>query len=134
MRTERFTEPVRPWSAAIRFPGGWSLRRHTSINSAKPTSRKCRTDAVIAAVHDQVAAGLDVITDGEQTRYDFNLSFYGRLEGIHDYCQFRRAASGRRRTISGENTRSPERSARRTAWERWKSSSACRRSRRPARC
>ena len=41
-----------------------------------------RTDAVIAAVHDQVRAGLDVITDGEQTRYDFNLSFYGRLEGI----------------------------------------------------
>jgi 5-methyltetrahydropteroyltriglutamate--homocysteine methyltransferase len=41
-----------------------------------------RTDAVIVAVHDQVAAGLDVITDGEQTRYDFNLSFYGRLEGI----------------------------------------------------
>src|SRR5581483_5737837 len=39
-------------------------------------------DAVIAAVHDQVAAGLDVITDGEQTRLDFNLSFYGYLEGI----------------------------------------------------
>lgn len=39
-------------------------------------------DAVIAAVHDQVAAGLDVITDGEQTRFDFNLSFYGFLEGI----------------------------------------------------
>jgi 5-methyltetrahydropteroyltriglutamate--homocysteine methyltransferase len=37
---------------------------------------------VIAAVHDQVAAGLDVITDGEQTRLDFNLSFYGHLEGI----------------------------------------------------
>jgi len=41
-----------------------------------------RTDAVIASVHDQLAAGLDVITDGEQTRYDFNLSFYGRLEGL----------------------------------------------------
>jgi 5-methyltetrahydropteroyltriglutamate--homocysteine methyltransferase len=39
-------------------------------------------DAVIAAVRDQVAAGLDVITDGEQTRLDFNLSFYGYLEGI----------------------------------------------------
>ena len=33
-------------------------------------------DAVVAAIHDQVAAGLDVITDGEQTRLDFNLSFY----------------------------------------------------------
>jgi 5-methyltetrahydropteroyltriglutamate--homocysteine methyltransferase len=39
-------------------------------------------DAVIAALHDQLAAGLDVVTDGEQTRLDFNLSFYGYLEGI----------------------------------------------------
>jgi 5-methyltetrahydropteroyltriglutamate--homocysteine methyltransferase len=39
-------------------------------------------DAVIAAIHDQCAAGLDVITDGEQTRLDFNLSFYGYIEGI----------------------------------------------------
>jgi 5-methyltetrahydropteroyltriglutamate--homocysteine methyltransferase len=39
-------------------------------------------DAVVAAIHDQVAAGLDVITDGEQTRLDFNLSFYGYIEGI----------------------------------------------------
>lgn len=39
-------------------------------------------DAVIAAIHDQVEAGLDVITDGEQTRLDFNLSFYGYLQGI----------------------------------------------------
>jgi 5-methyltetrahydropteroyltriglutamate--homocysteine methyltransferase len=39
-------------------------------------------DAVICALHDQIAAGLDVVTDGEQTRLDFNLSFYGHLEGI----------------------------------------------------
>src|SRR2546422_3686992 len=39
-------------------------------------------DAVIAAIHDQMAAGLDVITDGEQTRLDFNLSFYGYLDGL----------------------------------------------------
>jgi 5-methyltetrahydropteroyltriglutamate--homocysteine methyltransferase len=39
-------------------------------------------DAVTASVHDQVAAGLDVISDGEQTRLDFNLSFYGFLTGI----------------------------------------------------
>ena len=39
-------------------------------------------DAVIAVIHDQVSAGLDVITDGEQTRLDFNLSFYGYIEGI----------------------------------------------------
>ncbi len=41
-------------------------------------------DAVIAAIHDQVTAGLDVITDGEQTRLDFNLSFYGYLKGIRE--------------------------------------------------
>ncbi|MEY2835634.1 MAG: hypothetical protein RLZZ557_1296 [Bacteroidota bacterium] len=39
-------------------------------------------DAVIAAIHDQVVSGLDVITDGEQTRFDFNLSFYGFIKGI----------------------------------------------------
>ena len=41
-------------------------------------------DAVIAAIHDQVTAGLDVITDGEQTRLDFNLSFYGYINGIQN--------------------------------------------------
>jgi len=39
-------------------------------------------DAVATAVRDQLEAGLDVITDGEQTRLDFNLSFYGFIEGI----------------------------------------------------
>lgn len=39
-------------------------------------------DAVVAAIHDQVATGLDVISDGEQTRLDFNLSFYGFIKGI----------------------------------------------------
>jgi 5-methyltetrahydropteroyltriglutamate--homocysteine methyltransferase len=39
-------------------------------------------DAVSIAIRDQLDAGLDVITDGEQTRLDFNLSFYGFIEGI----------------------------------------------------
>ena len=39
-------------------------------------------DAVAIAVKDQLDAGLDVVTDGEQTRLDFNLSFYGFIEGI----------------------------------------------------
>jgi len=39
-------------------------------------------DATRIAIADQVAAGLDTITDGEQTRLDFNLSFYGHIEGI----------------------------------------------------
>lgn len=36
----------------------------------------------MVAICDQLRAGLDVITDGEQTRFDFNLSFYGFIEGI----------------------------------------------------
>src|SRR5256885_17063418 len=39
-------------------------------------------DAVTVALRDQMEAGLDVVTDGEQTRLDFNLSFYGFLEGL----------------------------------------------------
>jgi len=39
-------------------------------------------DAVRIAIQDQIDAGLDVITDGEQTRLDFNLSFYGFIAGI----------------------------------------------------
>lgn len=39
-------------------------------------------DAVTIALRDQIDAGLDVLTDGEQTRLDFNLSFYGFIEGI----------------------------------------------------
>lgn len=41
-------------------------------------------DAVTVAIQDQIRAGLDVITDGEQTRLDFNLSFYGFIEGIRN--------------------------------------------------
>ena len=43
---------------------------------------EAQRDAVVAAVHDQVAAGLDVISDGEQSRFDFNLSFYAYLDGL----------------------------------------------------
>ena len=57
-------------------------------------------DAVGAALHDQMAAGLDVVTDGEQTRLDFNLSFYGHLEGLD-----REAASPRRFGPAGHDQR-----------------------------
>lgn len=65
-------------------------------------------DAVIAAIHDQVSAGLDVITDGEQTRLDFNLSFYGFIKGIEnnetETRKFGPAAHDQRgkNTITGE--------------------------------
>ncbi len=45
--------------------------------------RELQDDAVVAALHDQFEAGLDVVTDGEQTRFDFNLSFYGYLTGVN---------------------------------------------------
>ena len=49
-------------------------------------------DAVTVAVHDQIAAGLDVITDGEQTRLDFNLSVlwlsYGHRRGVRAGAAF----------------------------------------------
>lgn len=64
------------------FPGWLEFASSHLEQFGEADIEEMRNDAVIMAVHDQVAAGLDVITDGEQTRYDFNLSFYGRLEGI----------------------------------------------------
>src|SRR5712691_5262820 len=64
------------------FPGWLEFASQQLEQFGDVDIEELKNDAVIVAVHDQVAAGLDVITDGEQTRYDFNLSFYGRLEGI----------------------------------------------------
>jgi len=62
---------------------GWLEHAAEHLDAFGPDDvGELQEDAVIAAVHDQVAAGLDVISDGEQTRLDFNLSFYGYLEGI----------------------------------------------------
>jgi 5-methyltetrahydropteroyltriglutamate--homocysteine methyltransferase len=64
------------------FPG-WLECACAHLDQFGPADRaELQEDAVIAAIHDQMAAGLDVITDGEQTRLDFNLSFYGYLCGI----------------------------------------------------
>ncbi len=64
------------------FPG-WLEFACQNLNQFGEADRaELQEDAVIAAIYDQLAAGLDVITDGEQTRLDFNLSFYGFLEGI----------------------------------------------------
>lgn len=66
------------------FPG-WLEFAVKNLNAfGKADIEEMVEDAVIAAIHDQVAAGLDVITDGEQTRLDFNLSFYGFLTGIKE--------------------------------------------------
>ncbi|MEA2707828.1 MAG: 5-methyltetrahydropteroyltriglutamate--homocysteine methyltransferase [Phycisphaerales bacterium] len=64
------------------FPGWLEHASQRLADFGPDDIKEMQDDAVIAAVHDQAAAGLDVITDGEQTRFDFNLSFYGYLEGI----------------------------------------------------
>jgi len=64
------------------FPG-WL--EHASLHLDRFGSSEItemQEDAVAGAMRDQLAAGLDVVTDGEQTRFDFNLSFYGYIQGI----------------------------------------------------
>jgi 5-methyltetrahydropteroyltriglutamate--homocysteine methyltransferase len=64
------------------FPGWLEFASQNLDAFGEDDIAEMQDDAVVTAVHDQVAAGLDVITDGEQTRFDFNLSFYGYLNGI----------------------------------------------------
>lgn len=64
------------------FPGWLEFACQHLDQFGEADRAELQEDAVIAAIHDQLAAGLDVITDGEQTRLDFNLSFYGFLSGI----------------------------------------------------
>ncbi len=64
------------------FPGWLEFASQNLDKFGKADIEEMIEDAVIAAVHDQTTAGLDVITDGEQTRLDFNLSFYGFIKGI----------------------------------------------------
>lgn len=64
------------------FPGWLELASEHLDRFGDADRAELQEDAVAVAVGDQVAAGLDVVTDGEQTRLDFNLSFYGYLEGI----------------------------------------------------
>lgn len=44
--------------------------------------RELVRDAVTVAVEDQQRAGIDIITDGEMSRLDFNLGFYSYIENI----------------------------------------------------
>jgi len=62
---------------------GWLELSGTQLAAFGPTDlNELWDDAVTVAVADQLHAGLDVITDGEQTRTDFNLSFYAFLAGV----------------------------------------------------
>src|SRR5438876_11874687 len=64
------------------FPGWLEFASQNLDKFGEADREELIDDAVTVAIHDQLEAGLDVITDGEQTRLDFNLSFYGFLEGI----------------------------------------------------
>ncbi|MCP4191657.1 MAG: cobalamin-independent methionine synthase II family protein [Planctomycetaceae bacterium] len=64
------------------FPGWLEFASQNLDQFGREDVVEMQDDAVITAIHDQVSAGLDVITDGEQTRFDFNLSFYGYIDGI----------------------------------------------------
>jgi 5-methyltetrahydropteroyltriglutamate--homocysteine methyltransferase len=64
------------------FPG-WLEFAAAHLDQFGPDDlAEMQEDATTVAIADQIMAGLDVITDGEQTRLDFNLSFYGFIEGI----------------------------------------------------
>lgn len=64
------------------FPGWLDFACQHLDRFGQDDLAELQDDAVTVAINDQIAAGLDVITDGEQSRLDFNLSFYGYLEGI----------------------------------------------------
>jgi methionine synthase II (cobalamin-independent) len=62
------------------FPGWLEFAAQNLPSFGAADIEEMAEDAVITAIHDQMKAGLDVITDGEQTRFDFNLS----LEEVED--------------------------------------------------
>jgi len=64
------------------FPGWLEFASQNLDHFGVDDIAEAQDDAVVTALHDQLAAGLDVVTDGEQTRFDFNLSFYGYIKGI----------------------------------------------------
>jgi 5-methyltetrahydropteroyltriglutamate--homocysteine methyltransferase len=76
-------EPIRTTViGSYPFPG-WLELAGEHLDELGPDDREeAIRDAVWAAVGDQHRAGVDVITDGEQTRFDFNLSFYAFLSGL----------------------------------------------------
>ena len=84
-------EPVRTTVVgSYPFPGWLELAGDHLDEFGGDDREEAIRDAVWSAVGDQLRAGLDVITDGEQARFDFNLSFYAFLEGLELEHQPRR--------------------------------------------
>lgn len=74
------------------WPGWyWQAQEEVSESGYGPRDLdELRRDAVTVAVEDQQRAGIDVITDGEMGRLDFNLGFYGHLRGLRPAPRERR--------------------------------------------
>jgi len=64
------------------FPGWLEFASQNLEKFGAADLVELQEDATLVAMTDQIGAGLDVVTDGEQSRLDFNLSFYGYIEGI----------------------------------------------------
>ena len=76
-------EPIRTTViGSYPFPGWLELAAAHLDDLGADDREEATRDAVTVAIVDQRRAGLDVITDGEQTRFDFNLSFYAFLSGL----------------------------------------------------
>ncbi|MFL5936244.1 MAG: methionine synthase [Gaiellaceae bacterium] len=76
-------EPIRTTViGSYPFPGWLELFAAHSVEAGSDDREEAVRDAVTVAIADQVRAGLDVITDGEQTRFDFNLTFYAFFDGL----------------------------------------------------
>ena len=64
---------------------GWYSQAHDAITQGLYGPRdldELRRDAVTVAVEDQQRAGIDLVTDGEMGRLDFNLGFYNAFTGL----------------------------------------------------
>lgn len=61
----------------------WTAMKAIDAGEYGPTDTKeTFDDAVRLAIHDQVEAGVDVITDGEMRRWYFVQGFYGKMAGL----------------------------------------------------
>jgi 5-methyltetrahydropteroyltriglutamate--homocysteine methyltransferase len=64
------------------FPSWLELASEQLERFGPADLEELQRDATTVAVMDQLRAGVDLITDGEQGRFDFNLSFYAYIEGL----------------------------------------------------
>ena len=78
--------PLLPTSTIGSYaPPSWFVAAVEAIDRREfgPTDREeTYNDACRIALRDQEEAGVDLLTEGEMRRVDFNLGFYGRLRGL----------------------------------------------------